>query len=129
MKPVLHGKTGNEPTNRRKLFSSNCQMMFVQDGLLAHAAKATQAWCKRNLPIFTEKTCWPPNSPDINPVENLWGTMDEVVYKNPSPKTMKDLKRQLKQAWKKIPLSMLHDLLHSMLQQLQNVINKEGHAR
>ena len=56
--------------------------------------------------------------------------MDEVVYKNPSPKTMKDLKRQLKQAWKKIPLSMLHDLLHSMLQQLQNVIiNKEGHAR
>ena len=25
VKPVLHGKTGNEATNRRKLFSSNCQ--------------------------------------------------------------------------------------------------------
>ena len=30
--------------------------------------------------------------------------MDEVVYK-----TMKDLIRRLKQAWKKIPLSTLHD--------------------
>ena len=98
VKPVLHRKTVNEATNRRKLFSSNCQMMFVQDGLLAHAAKATQAWCKRNLPNFTEKTCWPPNSPDINPVESLWSIMDEVVYKDPTLKTMKDLKKWLKQA-------------------------------
>ena len=35
--------------------------------------------------------------------------MDEVVYKDPTPKTMKDLKNGLKQAWKKIPLSTLHD--------------------
>ena len=26
--------------------------------------------------------------------------MDEVVYKDPTPKTMKDLKKRLKQAWK-----------------------------
>ena len=91
--------------------SGNCAvpiatcMTFVQDGAPAHAAKATQARCKKNLPNFIEKTCWPPNSPDINPVENLWSIMDEVVYKDPTPKTMKDLKRRLKQAWKKIPLS------------------------
>ena len=125
VKPVLHGKTVNEATNRRKLFSSNCQMMFVQDGLLAHAAKATQAWCKRNLPIFTEKTCWPPNSPDINPVENLWSIMDEVVYKDPTLKTMKDLKKRLKQA----KLKPLHDSSYSMPQRLWNVTtNKGGHA-
>ena len=120
----------NEATDKRKLFSSNRHMTFVQDGAPAHLAKTNQACCKKIPPNFIDKTSWPTNSPDIKPVENLWGTMDEVVYKNPSPKTMKDLKRQLKQAWKKIPLSMLHDLLHSMLQQLQNVIiNKEGHAR
>ena len=92
--------------------SGNCAvpiatcMTFVQDGASAHAAKATQAWCqKKNLSNFIEKTCWPPNSPDINPVENLWSIRDEVVYKDPTPKTMKDLKRRLKQAWKKIPLS------------------------
>ena len=57
-----------------------------------------------------------PNSPDINPVENLWSIMDEVVYKDPTPKTMKDLNRRLKLAWKKIPLSTLHDLSHSVSQ-------------
>ena len=46
VKPVLHRKNVNEATDRQKLFSSNCHMMFVQDGLPAHAAKATQAWCK-----------------------------------------------------------------------------------
>ena len=129
VKPVLHRKNVNEATDKRKLFSSNRHMTLVQDGAPAHAAKATQAWCKKNLPNFIEKTCWPPNSPDINPVENLWSIMDEVVYKDPTPKTMKDLKRRLKQAWKKIPLSTLHDLSHSMPQRLRNVItNKGGHA-
>ena len=129
VKTVLHHKNVNEATDKRKLFSSNRHMTFVQDGAPAHAAKATQAWCKKNLPNFIEKTCWPPNSPDISPVENLWSIMDEVVYKDPTPKTMKDLKRWLKQAWKKIPLSTLQDLSHFMPQRLRNVItNKGGHA-
>ena len=41
-----------------------------------------------------------PNSPDIKPVD-LWSIMDEVAYEDPTPKTIKDLKRRLKQAWKK----------------------------
>ena len=129
VKTVLHHENVNEATDKRKLFSSNRHMTFVQDGAPARPAKATQAWCKKNLPNFIEKTCRPPNSPDINPVENLWSIMDEVVYKDPTPKTMKDLNRRLKLAWKKIPLSTLHDLSHSMQQRLRNVItNKGGHA-
>jgi len=34
--------------------------------------------------------------------------MREVVYKDPTPETMKDLKRRLKQALKNIPLSTLY---------------------
>jgi len=52
--------------------------------------------------------------------------MDEFVYKEPTPKTMKDLKRRLKQAWKNIPLSTLYDLSHSMPQRLQNMIKNKG---
>ena len=126
VKPVLQRKNVNEATDKRKLFSSNHHMTFVQDGAPAHAAKATQAWRKKNLPNFIEKTCWLPNSPDIDPAENLWSIMYEVVYKDPTPKTMKDLKRRLKQAWKKIPLSTLHDLSHCMPQRLPNVITNKG---
>ena len=129
MKPLLRRKNVNEAIEKRNLFSSNRHMTFVQDGAPAHAAKGTQAWCKRNLPNFIEKTSWHPNSPDINPVKNLWKIMDEVVYKDPTPKTMKNLKRRLKQAWKSISLSTLYDLSHSMPQWLQNLIkNKGGHT-
>ena len=103
--------------------SSKTGRQHTQPGPPRHGAK------KGPVPNFIEKTCWPPNSPDINPVENLWSIMDEVVYKDPTPKTMKDLKRRLKQAWKKIPLSTLLDLSQSTQPPLRNVItNKAGHA-
>ena len=47
LKPVLHRKNVNEATDKRKLFSSNRHMTFVQDGAPAHAAKATKARCKK----------------------------------------------------------------------------------
>ena len=51
--------------------------------------------------------------------------MDEVVYKDPTLKTMKDLKKRLKQA----KLKPLHDSSYSMPQRLWNVTtNKGGHA-
>jgi len=68
VKPLLRCKHVNEAIDKPKLFSSNRHMTFVQGGAPAHAEKATQAWCKRNLPNFIEKTNCPPNSPDIT----LW---------------------------------------------------------
>ena len=121
--PLLRRKNVTAAADKRKLFSSNRHMTFVQDGAPAHAAKATQAWCKRNLPNFIEKTSWPPNSPNINPVENLWSIMDKVVYKDPTPQTMKNAKRRLEQAWKNIPLFTLYDLSHFIPHRQQNVIN------
>ena len=120
VKTVLHRKNVNEATDKRKLFSSNCHMTFIQDGVPAHAAKATQAWCEKKPAKFYRE----------NMLENLWSIMDEVAYKEPTPKTMNDLKRWLKQASKKIQLSTPHDLSHSMPQQIRNMItNKGGHAR
>ena len=52
---------------------------FQQDGATAHTAKSTQSWCQDNLPAFFDKDTWPPNSPDINPVDYcVW---NEVVTK------------------------------------------------
>ena len=122
-KPLFRRKNNvNEAIDKLKLFSSNRHMAFVRS---QGRPPPPQAWCKRNLSNFIEKTSWPPNSPDINPVENLWSIMDKVIYKDPTPKTMKDLKRRLKQAWKNIPLSTLYES-HFMPQRLQNVIKNKG---
>ena len=65
---------------------------------------------------------WPANSPDLNPIENIRSIIDETTYKAPAPKTMKELKRRLRFAWKKVTLDTLKELTHSMPRRLENVI-------
>ena len=67
VKPVLHRKNVNEATDKRKLFSSNRHMTFVQDGVPAHPAKATQAWCKKKPAKFYRENMLAPKFPRCPP--------------------------------------------------------------
>ena len=68
-------------------------MTFVQDGVQAHTSKVTQRWCHKNLPNLISKGDWPANSPDLNPVENSWSIIDEITYRDSTPKTLDKLKK------------------------------------
>ena len=81
---------------------------------------------KKKLPNFVEKDEWPANSPDLNPIENLWSIIDEDAYRDPIPKTMGGIKSRLRQAGRNIPLANLSELARSMPQRLKNVIQKNG---
>ena len=67
VKPVLHRKNVNEATDKRKLFSSNRHMTFVQDGAPAHSAKATQVWCKKKPARFYRVNMLTPKFPRYQP--------------------------------------------------------------
>ena len=99
----------------RKLFSLKKEMRFVQDEAPDHTSKATQTWCQKDLPNFIAKDGWPANSPDLNPIKNIWSIIDETTYKEPAPKTMKELKSRLRFAWKNVTLDTLKELANSML--------------
>ena len=48
--------------------------LFQQDGAPAHRSRHTVAYLRLNVPEFFEPENWPPNSPDLNPVDyTVWG--------------------------------------------------------
>ena len=121
-------KVAGGPTER-KLFSSKKAITFVQDGAPAHTSKVAQTCCHKNLPSFIPKDEWPANSPDLNPVENIWSIIDEMKYSDPAPKTLDRLRKRLRFARKNVTQDTLKELAHSKSCRLKNVRkNKGGHA-
>ena len=55
-----------------KLFSRNCDELFQQDGARAHTSTATITLLDKNIGQYIPPEDWPPNSPDLSPVENVW---------------------------------------------------------
>ncbi len=63
---------------------------------------------------------WPSMSPDLNPIEHLWGILKRQVEHH-SPSSIQSLKEVILEEWKKIDLAKL---VHSMPRILGAVIKK-----
>lgn len=68
----------------------------------------------------------PAQSPDLNPIENLWVHLKKNVAKR-QPKNRTALKTAIQEEWQKIPNNYnLEKLVHSMTKRLQCVIDANG---
>ena len=55
--------------------------VFQQDSASAHRARETTKLLQWETPAFISPDLWPPNSPDLNPVDyKIWGVMEDRVY-------------------------------------------------
>src|SRR6218665_1846579 len=56
---------------------------FLSTGRWTHRARVTIAFLERKVPDFIPPTLWPPNSPDLNPVDySIWSVLQEKVYRS-----------------------------------------------
>ena len=56
-----------------RILAEGGHFIFQQDGARAHTTKYTIAYPKVNVPEFIKPENWPPNSPDLNPVDySIW---------------------------------------------------------
>ncbi len=68
---------------------------------------------------------WPSQSPDLNPIENLWRELKVRVAKR-QPQNLNDLERICKVEWDKIPPEMCANLVANYKKRLTSVIANKG---
>ena len=97
--------------------------IFMQDSAPCHRSKVTTDFLKKNKISVLE---WPGNSPDLNPIENLWTIMkDKAADKHPSSA------QHLKQAIKDVLVTEITQeycefLVSSMPRRIQAVTDSKG---
>ena len=85
-------------------------------------AKSTQKWFTGHR---IKLLPWPSQSPDLNPIENLWGELKRRVQKR-GPRSLDDLERLCNEEWSKIPLSVFSHLVKHYRRRLCAVFLAKG---
>lgn len=66
-------------------------------------------------------------SPDLNPIENLWGLLSKRIYSAVCQYgTLLELKVAIREEWKKIDITLLKALVNSMRRRIMEIIIKRG---
>ena len=98
------------------------QWMFVQDGAPAHTAKTvTDYLTSQKVKVMPG---WPPNSPDLNPIEMLWGVLKKKIAGKMMERNAAFT--MLEESWSSIADEVINKLVNSFVERCQLVLRLGG---
>lgn len=97
---------------------------FQQDNAPIHTARVVKSWIQEQNVTLME---WPPYSPDLNIIENVWGWMTRKVYESGRQfEDIQSLTDAINTAWREVSLNYLKSLYDSLTDRIYEVISKNG---
>lgn len=96
--------------------------VFQHDLAPPHKANSTQAFLKnKNIEVLP----WPGNSPDLNPIENIWGILKRQL-RPIKHNCAEDLWNEVQNKWYNLSRNMCQKIVYSMPKRLQLVKKSDG---
>ena len=109
---LLHITSSNEPTV--KLQGGRQSFIFMQDNASVQTAK-------KNLQ-FLDLLDHPTQSPNLNPLENIWWAIEQALLDIPLPSNANDLFKKIEQIWNNYPTDKKLKYIRSMASHIEAVI-------
>jgi len=98
--------------------------VFMQDNAPCHKAHRTLNYLASKLIKMLQN--WPPRSPDLNPIENLWAMIQRLVSER-GPRDKEELTRFVVEVWERIPQTVIDEYVLSFEHRVKQVIAAKGH--
>jgi hypothetical protein len=100
---------------------------FQQDKATPHTSGPTKKWFTDNGFNLDEIMDWPPQSPDLNPIEHVWHLLKLRLNKYPTrPTREEELERRIHIEWYKITKEECQRYIDSMPARIKAVIKSKG---
>lgn len=104
----------------QQLYGRNWRLQ--QDNDPKHTSRVAKDFLSQNNVQVID---WPSNSPDLNPIENMWQIMKNNVERR-MPKDTSELKQFMVEEWDKIPQEIVQNLICSMKNRCELILQKNG---
>jgi hypothetical protein len=95
---------------------------LLQDRDTTHTSRETKRWLDENVP---KTILCPAKSPDLNPIEKIWNTLETKVYRH-NPKTEAQLRRWIKKEWDDLDQEIITNSIDSMKKNIQLILAADG---
>ena len=99
-------------------------MQLLHDGAPAHRARTTTAYLNANNVNVVD---FPPKSPDLNIIENIWDELNRRVKRTGAiPTTLNQLRAKIRYEWNNLPQNYVQRYVTSMRRRCLAVVNSAG---
>ena len=97
---------------------------FMQDGAPAHSSALATLFLQKRVNYLK---FWPANSPDLNPIQHVWGMMKRIL-KQKQFNSLEELTNEIMEIWESISIDVINSLIESFEGRLHCVLAEDGNS-